>query len=265
MPAFATSPDGTQIAYEVHGAGLPALVFVHGWSCDRGYWDGQLLPLSASALVVALDLAGHGESGVTRQDWSIAAFGADVAAVIDDLALEDVILIGHSMGGDVILEASRRLKDRICGLVWVDQYSNLSQFMSEVQVRERMAPFRADFANRAKAFVRGMFSASADRSLVERVATDMSSAPERIALGALEATWNHGRNVPTILSQLKLPLMAINAEGSSTDMDSMRRHGVGVVLMPGVGHFPMLERPLEFNTCLVQVVEALTSGRGSDA
>jgi pimeloyl-ACP methyl ester carboxylesterase len=128
-----------------------------------------------------------------------------------------------------------------------------------------MAPFRADFANRAKAFVRGTFSASADRSLVERVATDMSSAPERIALGALEATWNHGRNVPTILSQLKLPLMAINAEGSSTDMDSMRCHGVGVVLMPGVGHFPMLERPLEFNTCLVQVVEALTSGRGSDA
>ena len=258
MLAFTTSSDGTRIAYEAHGASPPALVFVHGWSCDRGYWDAQLIPLSASALVVAVDLAGHGESGLKRQDWSMAAFGADVAAVVDDLALENVIFIGHSMGGDVILEASRQLKARVCGLVWVDTYSQLSQFMSEVEVQERMAPFRADFANTAKAFVRGMFPASADSSLVERVSADMSSAPKQVALGALEAAWNNGRNVPRMLSQLKLPLVAINGQSSSTDVESMRRHGVDVVLMPGVGHFPMLERPIEFNTCLVRVVEGFT-------
>jgi pimeloyl-ACP methyl ester carboxylesterase len=262
MPAFVTSLDGTRIAYEAHGAGSPALVLVHGWSCHRGYWDAQLTPLSATAFVVALDLAGHGESGITRQTWSIAAFGADVAAVVDELALKDIVLIGHSMGADVILEASRLLKNRVRGLVWVDQHRQLSQFMSDVQVRERVAPFRADFAGTVKAFVRGMFPASADPSLVERISEHMSSAPPKIALGALEATWNYSRNVPAILSELQLPLVSINPEDSSTGIESMRRHGVDVVLVPGVGHFFMMEKPQEFNTCLVQVVKGFTRRHG---
>jgi pimeloyl-ACP methyl ester carboxylesterase len=257
MPAFATSFDGTRIAYEVHGRGSPGLVFVHGWSCNRRYWDAQLMPLSDAALVVALDLAGHGESGATRKSWSIEAFGADVAAVVDDIAVDRVILVGHSMGADVILEASRHVKNRICGLVWVDEHRQLSRFMSEDRVGERAAPFRADFASAVNAFVRGLFPASADASLVERVITDLSTAPQNIALGALEATWNYGRNVPAILGELQLPVVSINPRDASIDIESMRRHGVEVVLMPGVGHFPMMEKPLEFNTCLRRIATGL--------
>ena len=84
---FATSADSIQIAYEVHGNGSLLLVFVHGWSCDRSYWKGQLEPLSRSSKVVAIDLAGHGESGLNRRSWTIEAFGADVAAVVKKLNL----------------------------------------------------------------------------------------------------------------------------------------------------------------------------------
>jgi pimeloyl-ACP methyl ester carboxylesterase len=260
MPAFATSRDGTPIAYESHGAGSPSLVLVHGWSCNRRNWDAQLTPLAANARVVAVDLAGHGESGATRQTWSIAAFGADVAAVVDDLHLDDVILVGHSMGADVILEAARHLRSRVRGLVWVDQYRQLTGFRSEAQVRERLAPFRANFAEAAKAFVRDMFHASADPSLVERVATEMASAPREIALGALEATWNYGRNVPAVLAELDLPVVSINHQDSATDIESMRRCGVEVVLIPGVGHFPMLEKPDAFNAYLLQAVAGFAKG-----
>ena len=100
--SFVTSPDSIQIAYEVHGAGDPALIFVHGWSCDRSYWKGQLETFSKNFKVVAIDLAGHGESGLGRQAWTIEAFGADVEAVVEKLGLKRVILIGHSMRGDVI-------------------------------------------------------------------------------------------------------------------------------------------------------------------
>ena len=265
MDGFATSPDGTRIAYEAHGSGSPALVFVHGWSCNRRYWDGQLVPLSATACVVALDLAGHGESGVTRKTWSIAAFGADVAAVVDALVLERVILVGHSMGADVILEASRFVRNRICGLVWVDEYRQLSHFRSEERVRERVAPFRDDFAHSVRVFVRGMFPASADPSLVERVSTNMASAQREIALGALEATWNYGRNVPAVLSELQLPIVSINPQDSATDIESMRRHGVDVVLMPGVGHFPMMEKPQEFNALLEEIANGFARRPGRHA
>ena len=258
MRAFATSRDGARLAYESRGAGSPALVFVHGWSCNRTYWDAQLGALSANALVVALDLSGHGESGASRQNWSIEAFGEDVAAVVEHAKIDDAILIGHSMGADVVLDASRHLRGRVRGLVWVDEYRQLSGFRSEAQVTERLARFRSDFSAAAKAFIRQMFPASADPALVERVVAEIASRPKEVALGALDATWNYARNVPARLADLQLPVVAINSEDSETDVESMRRCGVEVVLMPGVGHFPMLERPDEFNACLLQAIARIS-------
>lgn len=260
MLAVAASRDGSPIAYESSGMGSPALVFVHGWSCRRQYWDAQLEAFSAGRRVIALDLAGHGQSGAARRAWSVEAFAEDVAAVVDDAGIDDAILVGHSMGADVVLEASRHLRGRVRGLVWVDEHRQLTSFRSEAQVAERLAPFRADFAAATESFVRRMFPASADASLVERVVADITCAPKAIALQALEATWNYARRIPERLADVGLPVVAMNSERSQTDIESMRRHGVDVVLLADVGHFPMLERPDEFNGCLLQVVGELCTG-----
>ena len=87
----ARSSDGIPLSFEVHGSGTPAPVFVHGWSCDRRYWRGQLAALADRHQVVAVDLAGHGESGGGRQRWTMAAFGDDVAAVVRHLGLGAVV------------------------------------------------------------------------------------------------------------------------------------------------------------------------------
>ncbi len=255
MQAFAGSLDRARIAYEALGASGTALVLVHGWCCDRTYWDLQIAPLAARWRVVCLDLTGHGQSGCRRTDWSMAAFGADVSAVVSAAGLTDAILVGHSMGADVILEAARLMRGCVRGLVWVDQYNQLSTFLSEARVQERIAPFRANFTETTRAFVQRSFSSASDSSLIERVAAHISSAPESIALAALEATWNHGRSVPALLAELDLPVVAINAEYPSTDILSMNQHGVEVLLMPGVGHFPMLEKPTDFNARLARAVE----------
>jgi len=255
LVSTATSDDGTAIAFEVQGSGTPALIFVHGWSCDRSYWEAQLKSLSTHTQVVAIDLAGHGASDTSRQNLTIDAFGGDVAAVVQALNLRRVVLVGHSMGGDVILEAARRVRDRVCALVWVDAYDQLEEFQTHERVRERMAPFRADFAKSTRAFVRNLFHPTADVSLIERVAVDMSSAPPRLALSAMDAAMNYGRRVPAMLEELKLPLVAINPGSPSTDVSSLRRHGVEVALVPGVGHFPMMEAPLEFNSLLLEAFE----------
>src|SRR4051812_30350528 len=92
------SSDGVRIAYESAGRGDTALVFVHGWACDRTYWAAQMPEFSKTYRVVAIDLAGYGESGRNRTDVSFQAFGQDVAAVIDALKLRNVIVVGHSAG-----------------------------------------------------------------------------------------------------------------------------------------------------------------------
>src|SRR5262245_65892452 len=74
----ATSPDGVPIRYDAAGKGDPALVFVPCGGCNRGFWDGQMAYFAAKHRVVALDLAGHGQSGAGRKDWTMAAFGQDV-------------------------------------------------------------------------------------------------------------------------------------------------------------------------------------------
>lgn len=247
---FVASPDSVQIAYEVHGDGSFALIFVHGWSCDRSYWSGQIDPFSKDFKVVAVDLAGHGESGLSRSKWTIEAFGADVATVVNKLNLQRVILIGHSMGSNVIAEAARLMPGRVAGLVLVDQYKNLGPGLTEEEVQAFAAKLRTSFADSVAAFVRSMFVSTSDKALVEKVAADMSSAPSAIALDALVYTLNYSRQMPYTLEELKLPVIAINDSRRPTDVASLERYGVQAVIMSGVGHFLMMENPEDFNLLL---------------
>lgn len=263
MKDVAVSADGIRLCYEVKGAGVPALVFVHGWSCDRRYWNGQLEHFAQEYQVVALDLAGHGESGLGRQAWTMPAFGEDVVAVVEKLGLDEAVLIGHSMGGDVIVEAARRMADRVRGLVWVDTYRTLGESSTrEEKVDEFLAPFRVDFVARTRKFVREMFIPSSDESLVDWVAADMSAAPPEVALPALEEAITC--EILTGLRELKAPIVAINSDRRPTDVEALQRYGVKVVLMSGVGHFLMMEDPETFNRLLGKVMEEFVGSTACD-
>ena len=150
--------DGVEIAYATHGAGAgeaPAVVLVHGWAGNRTYWDHQVDYLAERNFVIAVDLGGHGASGLGRDEWNMAAFGDDVLAVVDDVGPQRFALVGHSMGGDAIVHAARRLGDRVVGLVWVDVFRSFGNepVSSHEQVEAFVAPFRADFEAAVARFV----------------------------------------------------------------------------------------------------------------
>ena len=249
------SADGVPIAYEVHGQGSPALVLVHGWSCDRGYWKEQIEYLAPQYQLVLIDLAGHGESGLGRKDYTMAAFGADVAAVVNSLGAKQVVLVGHSMGADVVVEAAKRLRGKVAGMVWVDEYQNLDRLHGAAEVESFLGKFRKDFRGATNSFVRGMFLPDADPKLVDRVAKDMASAPPFVGLSALEHTLLNGSKLPAALADLKLPVVAINADRQPTDHQSLAKHGVKAFVIPNSGHFLMLEDPARFNRSLDSVVK----------
>lgn len=255
MTDAVTSPDGVAIRYDVAGSGVPALVFVHGWSCDRTYWADQMRAFAARHRVVAIDLAGHGESESGRESWTIASFGGDVSSVVVHLDLDEVVLIGHSVGGDIVVEAALALGDRVRGLVWVDTYSSLDSFRSPAEVAAFVEPFRADFVNSTRQLVRRMFPSNADPGVVDRVAIDMSSAPPDVAVDILRNAISNGEPLLKLLPALGVPIVAINPDYRPTDEASLRRHGVRQVLVSDVGHFLMMEAPDRFNSVLASVIQ----------
>ncbi len=250
-----TAPDGIPIRFSSAGTGIRTLLFVHGWSCDRTYWKAQVPAFEDRYGVVSVDLAGHGESGAGRAAYTMESFGTDVAAVIDELGLDDAVLIGHSMGGDVIVETALRRPEAVSGLIWVDTYIQLSTPRTPEQVRALVDSFRADFVARTRTLVEGFFPPTADPELVEWIAADMSAGPRDVGLEALERAVSNLERAATILPRLTAPLAAINPDFWQTDVDDLRRHGVRrVEIMAGVGHFPMMEAPDRFNAILDELV-----------
>jgi pimeloyl-ACP methyl ester carboxylesterase len=255
----ALSADGIPIRFEATGSGTRALVFVHGWSCDRTYWRHQLPEFATAHRVVAVDLAGHGASGAGRSSWTMPSFGADVVAVADALELHDMVLIGHSMGGDVIVEAALSLGDRVAGIVWVDTYHRLTEPETPEQVAAFLDPFRTDFVGTTRALVRRMFPSGADAGLVGQVAGAMSAAPPDIAFDTLRHAFSNEGRVMAVLPNLNVPVVAINPDYRPTDEASLRRYGVETVVASSVGHFLMLEDPDQFNQLLAGVLARITS------
>lgn len=259
LAATARSVDGSSIAYAVQGrdrgTDKPTLVFIHGWTCDRGFWKHQVKHFSKTHRVVSLDLAGHGSSGSTRKRYTMHEFGHDVAAVVEQVGADRVVLIGHSMGGPVAIEAATLLGDRVAGIVAVDIFFvSLGLPGSEEGIEEFLKPFQEDFRSRTEAFARSMFLPGADPDLVASIAGTMSSADKYMAISALRNTleWMNG-HVPSALKRYAPELRNINARIDRVrDEEAPIREDI--VEIPDVGHFIAQVKPDVFNKALERIL-----------
>lgn len=248
------------IAFQTYGEGDLTLVFVHGWSCDSSYWSKQIDFFSKNYHVVTIDLGGHGESNVMRTDYTIESFGDDVLSVLDQLDSENIILVGHSMGGPVAVDAASKLGDRVKAVIGVDTLKNVgAEPMSLDAARNAWVPFKDDFKNSIASFVRNsFFIETSSPLLVKRVSSDMASADPEIALssGAGLLSYNTPRAVRKIAN---IPLTLINAPEDPTKIEALDQvHGNhNVIIIPETGHFVMMEKPDEFNATLHAEIERL--------
>ena len=273
-PASTRSRDGLRLAYAVaepgseHGSGSeqrqPTLIFVHGWCGDRSVWRHQLAYFAHRYRVVALDLAGHGESEGGRALWTMSAFGDDVAcvaeAVTGTVTGENVplVLIGHSMAGEVIVEAARALADsgHVVGLIGIDCLWDPDRDITAELIETTLEPFRADYAAAAGAYVRDLFLPEADPALVESLVRSMVAVPASVGLGALEQILLHRPVLRESLRQLEAPISVINSmDWRPMNLDAARRYGIEVRELPGVGHFSMLEEPGAVNGLIDRILE----------
>lgn len=256
------------------GAGAPPLVFVHGFACTHADWKFQIEALAMSSDVVACDLRGHGATPGRPHECTIEHYGGDVAALVNNLGLPPAVLVGHSMGCRVVLEAARVAPERVAGLVLVDG-SCIGSGDPEAAERTTAQAIRAaGYRNFARKLFEDMFVAGSDPRLKNATVEQALRLPEEIGavLFPRLVAWD-ARNMEQALVSLRAPLLviqstALNAERvrvplergqTSPWLELVRRLApdAKIEIVSGTGHFPQLEAPEEVNRLLREFLKSM--------
>jgi len=253
--------DGVNIICEVRGQGDTALLFLHGWCGDREYWKNQVDVFAADYRIVTLDQAGHGESGKNRKNWTVSSLAADVESVVKALGLKRVILVGHSMGGPVSLMAAKRLPGTVVAVIGVDTLHNAENKMPADTVKTLVAGFESDFKGTTRTALEGMLSEKTEPELKKWLISRAEVQDQKMALGLVADMF--ALDQTALLKEAKTPVRCINSGGgymffNATDVAVNKKYAdFNVVTIDAVGHYPMLEKPKEFNEKLREVLKEI--------
>jgi pimeloyl-ACP methyl ester carboxylesterase len=257
---IAIAPDGVHVQYRVYGTGEPAVVFIHGWSCDSNYWREQVPAFKEKYTVVTVDLAGHGGTGANRSEWTMARFGQDVATAVATVPNQRIVLVGHSMGGPVAIEAARLLKGRVIGIIGVDTFKSIgAPVPTAAQLDAVVKPFEANFIGHTRDVVtQHFFPPGANAELVRKIAYDMSLSPPQVGIPAMRAVLGYDFTGP--LKDIDVPIVAINSDlGEPLNEARIRKvlPKFRAVTLSALGHFLMMEDPARFNPALEAEIQSL--------
>lgn len=237
------------------GSGAPPLVFVHGFACSLEDWHFQTDYFRKTQEVVACDLRGHGQTPGRPEECTIENFGGDVAALVANLDLPKAVLIGHSMGCRVVLQAAQLAPERIAGLVLVDGSRTGFGDPKKAEADARAAVDKVGYPAFAENLFRQMFfkpSALADAIVKRAVRQSTGFGP---LLWPAMARWDAGK-MDAALAAVKAPVLVIQSTTRSPELKrSMLKAGESspyldllrnsvrdprIEVVPA-GHFTMLE------------------------
>lgn len=249
------------IHHVITGNAHPPIVFVHGFACAHTDWNQQVMHLSPRHQTVTVDLRGHGASPGAPAECSIERYGADVAEVMRALNLPKSVIVGHSMGCRVAVEAALQAPECAKAVVLVDG-SQFAPVMGPVLQAAFVQP--NGFSTVARALFEDMFTAKTDidaaRVVIERALRLPRAIGEKMLLDLQR--YDQYR-LTASLKCLQVPVMAIQATfsndkrqrstmktGQTSPYLEMLRDavpGIRVEVVPDTGHFPQFDEPKQTN------------------
>ncbi len=260
-----------RLFYARHGSGEPTLVFVHGYACDHTDWQPQIDAFQAHHQVIACDLPGHGASDAYPTESSIETFGADVAALLVALDLSPAILVGHSMGCRVVIQAYLNALDRVAGLILVDGSWIGQGDPQALEQQTRALMTETGYIPMARQLFADMFLDGADEALKQRLIERATALPETVSipLFARLVAWDAGQ-MEAALPRITVPLFLLQSTYLNADrirvpmqpgdnipwFDIARYHvpNVRIDMISDVGHFPMLEASTAVNESIASFI-----------
>ncbi|MGZ0147753.1 alpha/beta fold hydrolase [Kribbella sp. WER1] len=231
---------GVPLRVRDSGAGEP-LLLVHGWGGDARAWNGLNF---GRHRVVTVDLRGHGRSPVLRNGYRPADYARDLAGVVERLQLGPVVAVGHSMGGQIVVQLALEYPELVSVVVAVDPAYG-ADAAEAATFAERLAALRRDGAIAAArqlglpaGAVRDQLLATPGHVLADSYA-GMYTDPDAFGARPAAAVRLAGLTHP-LLTLRSVPSMA------SWDIGLSLPYGSRIVLWNGCGHFLHHERPRQF-------------------
>lgn len=256
--------DGLTFGYDAEGDGEP-LVLIHGHPFDRSMWRPQLSYFSGRGWrVIAPDLRGYGRSTVVAGKTTLETFARDIATLLDQLGVDEIVLAGLSMGGQIVMEFYRLFPDRVRGLVLADTAPQ-----AETADGKRL---RNETADR---LLRQGMGPYADETLAKMISARSRQERPRVAehvLGMMRGTHAEGaaaalrgraerRDYVDLLRQVRVPaLVVVGEDDEFTPVGDARLMSelipdAALAVVEGAGHLPNLERPEVFNAELAAFLD----------
>jgi pimeloyl-ACP methyl ester carboxylesterase len=259
----------TLIHHVVSGTGLPPIVFVHGFGCSHTDWRAQVEYFSTRQLTVSVDLPGHGETPPPAKTSSIEGCGLEVAALLRALALPPAVLVGHSLGCRVVLEAALLAPERVAGVALVDGSRFAPESAAAVEARYTKGEYKALL----EGMFEQMFTPRSNARVVSAALERVLRLPAQVGQPLLLSLIDYDQErLGAALQRLRVPLLVLqstftNAQRERSSMqagqtspylDFVRAKvpAARIEIIPDIGHFPQLDAPDETNRVLRSFVAA---------
>jgi pimeloyl-ACP methyl ester carboxylesterase len=255
MPAL--DRHGTKLFYEESGRGDPTFVFVHGWTCNHTYFEPQVEHFARHHRVVTVDLRGHGQSGQPEQAYTIAGFADDVAWMCSELGVDRPVVVGHSMGGTVVLELAARHPELARAVVMIDA----APIVGAADMDETSAAVLAALAGPDSEATRTAIAQHAvseihdNPELQARILRDMTATPQHVAVSCIEHMGLWDGEAAGRAGQV--PVLHIAADNPINDASRLRALNplLRTAQTVGGGHFNQLEVPEQVNAMIDRFLE----------
>jgi pimeloyl-ACP methyl ester carboxylesterase len=247
--------NGVELYYERYGSGEP-VIFSHGWLDNLSVWKPQADILAKDHTVVLYDLRGHGASDKPEGEYSVQAMVHDLDALIKELKLDKVTLVGFSMGGALSLVYTLQHPETVSRLALIGTAARMPRRAYALLLPMHLFSYQS--------LIKRYFSKSrfyrASQKMTNAFVSSAKRVPKRVAYDSLKELIKR-YDIRDRVSEIRVPTLIVQGErdpGMQKAVLYLHNHVAGSKLhvVPGAGHEVMVEKPEEVSQILQEFLNS---------
>ena len=252
---YATSLDGSRIAWKRYGEGEPAILVIPTWNLvDSRVVGHQVAALEPHATVVTYDARGVGASDRPERGYDFSLHAADARAVLEATGIGQVRVLSASRGFNAAVLLAAQQPSAVERMAVVGPYVQFEAGVSPDPAR--LEKLRTDWAGFIVPFMHTVFSEPQSDDLIEHmIAIGMEASPDVVATQETELDWA----VPaSLIPTLGCPALVIHGDSDAAVPPTLAERIVDLMpnarleLIAGGGHRPDIRNPEVVNPILLE-------------